>query len=116
MLSQSAKVLFVTLLTMSAPKVALAQVPVEKYTTYCEVFGKPSTCTVVDTRTSDGFLNTRAIYNNPYGYTMKQRFVGARGFMTWDSYNGKLYSYPYEPKGRLSQVTPDLAVEGVSWD
>jgi hypothetical protein len=116
MLSQSTKVLLVTMLTLSAPKVALAQVGAEKYTTYCEVFGKPSTCTVVDTYTSNGFLDTRAIYNNRYGYTMKQRFVGAKGFLTWDSYNGKVYSYPYQVKGGLSRVTPDLVVDGVGLD
>lgn len=116
MLSVLTKALSTTLLTVTVAPTALAQVGAEKYTTYCEVFGKPSTCTVVDTRTHNGFLDTRAIYNNTYGYTMKQRFVGARGFMTWDSYNGKMYKFPYEVVNGMSRVTPDLVIQGVTWD
>lgn len=116
MLSTLTKALSATLMVFTVPTPVLAQVHVEKYTAYCEVFGKPSTCTVVDTRNADGFLNTRGVYNNTYGYTMKQRFVEGRGFMTYDSYNGKMYKFTYEVVNGMSRVTPDLVIEGVSWD
>lgn len=117
MLKQLSKILIATTCAISAPTAAFSQVHVEKYTEYCEVFGRSSTCVVVDTRTHDGFLNTRGIYNNQYGYTMKQRFVGAKGFMTWDSYTKKVYKFPYQSLGnQTSRVTPHLTITGVSWD
>jgi hypothetical protein len=98
------------------PLPAFATQPVEKYTERCAVNGRPSVCVVVDTRTSNGFLDTRSIYNNEYGYTMKQRFVGAKGFVTWDSVTNSTYKYPYRVVNGASQVTPHLTIVNVSWD
>jgi hypothetical protein len=95
---------------------ALASVGDEKYSAYCEVFGNPTTCVVTDTRTVHGFLDTREVRNAKYNYTVRGRFDGARGYLTWDSVSGKVYKYPYRVNHGLTQVSPDLLIEGVSWD
>ena len=116
MLNVLTKTLCATLITSVIAPAAMASVNEEKYTAYCEVFGKPTTCVVVDTRTIHGFLDTRAIYSAKYRYTVKGRFVGAHGYLTWDSLNNKVYKYPYRLNHGLTQVSPDLVIEGVSWD
>jgi hypothetical protein len=116
MLNVLTKTLSATLIASVIAPAAMASVNEEKYTAYCEVFGKPTTCVVVDTRTNSGFLDTRAIYNAKYRYTVKGRFVSTRGYLTWDSLNNKVYKYPYRVNHGLTQVSPDLLIEGVSWD
>jgi hypothetical protein len=112
------KALFATLLALSPLSPAIASSPeVYRYTERCWVYERPTTCVVVDTRTHDGFLDTRGIYNDQYGYTMKQRFVGAHGFLTWDSVTKQTYKYPYEAvRDYTSRVTPHLVIMNVSWD
>lgn len=104
-------------LLLSAPIPALATVPSERYTEQCWVFKKASTCMVVDTRTHNGFLDTRTIYNSEYSYTFKQVWVQGKGFMSWDSVTKKQYKYSYKmPHDTLSQVSPHLKIKNVSWD
>lgn len=104
-------------LLLLAPAPALATVPVEKYQEACWVNERPSVCTVVDTRTPDGFINTRNIYNNEYSYTFKQRWVEGQGFVTWDSVTKREYKYQYQPvRDYTSRVSPHLVIMNVSWD
>jgi hypothetical protein len=99
------------------PSAGFASPNVEKYTERCWVKANLSTCVIVDTRTPDGFLNTRGIYNNEYGYTMKQRFVGAKGFVTWDSVTKSTYSFPYKVlANRSMMVTPHLVIDNIPLD
>jgi hypothetical protein len=94
-----------------------AQANPYRYTEECWVMGKPSTCVVIDTRTKDGFLNTRNIFNNEYSYTMKQYWREGAGFVTWDSQSNRAYKYPYEAVADYtSRVSPHLIIKNVSWD
>lgn len=116
MLNVLTKTLCATLAASVITPAAIASVNEEKYTAYCEVFGNPTICLVVDTRTIRGFLDTRVVHSAKYGYVVKGQFVGAQGYLTWDSLNKKVYKYPYRLNHGLTQVSPDLVIEGVSWD
>jgi hypothetical protein len=72
---------------------------------------------VIDTRTRDGFLNTRNIFNDEYGYTFKSYFREGKGFVSWDSVTQGEYKFPYRAvRDFTSQVSPHLVIMNVSWD
>lgn len=80
-------------------------------------------CTVVETRNDQGFLNTRNIYSNRWGLTIKLTWRGnTTGFMTWDSHNKHEYKWDYktgnvpEKTQPHTYVMPGVLLESVSWD
>lgn len=97
-----------------------------KYKTPCYVETPSSyvedVCTVVETRLPSGALNTRNIYSNRFGLTIKSRFDDKKGFVTWDSQNNFEYKWDYKVgniKGKSephTYVMPAFLVENVSWD
>jgi len=96
---------------------ALASPKVHRYVETCWVLNKPTTCVVVETRTRNGSLNTRNIFNDQYSYTMKQSWRDGEGFMTWDSWSNRTYKYYYQGVAEYtSKVTPHLIIMNVSWD
>lgn len=116
---------FLTLLVF-IPTAALASPPF-KYKTPCYLESnnavQEDVCTVVETRTDKGFINTRNIYSNKWGLTIKMRWKNDQeGFMTWDSHNKFEYKWEYktgtvpnksEPH---TYVMPGIMLESVSWD
>lgn len=99
------------------PLPSFATEQMARFTERCWVMSRPTTCVVMDTRTHDGFLDTRAIHSSQYGYTMTQYWQEGKGFVTWDSVTKRKYKYPYKAVGHLrSQVTPHLVITNVSWD
>lgn len=110
------------LLISSAP--AYANPPL-KYQTNCYLENKGTyledVCTVVETRLKGGALNTRNIYSNKFGLTIKSRFDPQKGFVTWDSHNNFEYKWEYKVgsnglQGVHTYVMPGFLVENVSWD
>ena len=75
-------------------------------------------CKVIETRTADGFLNSRNIFSNKFGLTVKLRWNGKR-FMTWDSHNKFEYEWDYKLNPEIEQgsyVMPGFTLVNVSWD
>jgi hypothetical protein len=103
--------------TIILSSAAVSASEVYKYQTRCWFRGEPTVCTVVENRNSQGFLNTRNIYNNQFGYTVKSWF-DHRGFMTWDSIRKKSYQRNYQVTNIAlgSSVTDELVVQDLSWD
>ena len=106
------------------PTTALASPPF-KYKTPCYLEGNgeytEDTCTVVETRNPSGFLNTRNIYSNRFGLTIKLRWAGDK-FLTWDSHNKYEYKWEYKP-GNVpgstephTYVMPGVLLESVSYE
>lgn len=105
-----------------SPLSALAS-PATRYTAPCYL--EPGSgityqdeCVVIETRTGKGFLNTRNIFSNRFGLTVKGRFREGVGYVTWDSHNDYEYKWEYEV-GRIpgtSYVMPRFSVEGLPWD
>lgn len=78
-------------------------------------------CTVVETRLKGGALNTRNIYSNKFGLTIKGRFDKEKGYMTWDSHNKFEYKWEYrvgsvDGLGAWTYVMPGILLKNVSWD
>lgn len=80
-------------------------------------------CTVVETRTDKGFLNTRNIYSNKFPITIKLRWDKQKEeFITWDSHNKFEYEWEYKT-GNVpgknephTYVMPGILLESVSYD
>lgn len=90
---------------------------VYRYIEPCWVHGNPTECVVVDTRTPEGFLHTRNIFNDAHSYTFKSRWNDNVGFVSWDSVSGREYKFPYRAvRDYTSQVSPHLVIMNVSWD
>lgn len=117
------KLLFALLLL---PTSALANPGPFRYETPCylEASGMiyEDTCVVIETRLKGGALNSRNIFSNRFGLTIKSRFDKEKGFMTWDSHNKYEYKWEYKlgyiPHNTKSHsyVMPGFLVEDVSWD
>lgn len=76
------------------------------------------TCVVIETRNESGSLNTRNIFSNRFGLTIKGRFVEGKGYMTWDSHNKFEYKWDYKA-GEIPMTTyvmPGFLVSEISWD
>lgn len=80
------------------------------------------TCVVIETRLKGGALNSRNIFSNRFGLTIKSRFDKEKGFVTWDSHNKYEYKWEYKV-GNIphntnphSYVMPGFLLENVSWD
>lgn len=78
-------------------------------------------CTIVETRTPTGALQTRGIFSNRFSLTIKSRFDPVKGFVTWDSFSNRVYRWGYQAESgdsvvALSRVKPGFLVEGLSWD
>lgn len=101
---------------------ALADQPI-RYTATCYLeAGNGATysdeCVVIETRTASGGLNTRNIFSNRLGLTVRGRFREGLGYMTWDSHNKFEYKWDYKP-GKItgsSYIMPGVSVENLSWD
>ncbi len=101
---------------------ALANQPI-RYTATCYLEAENGStytdeCVVIETRTASGGLNTRNIFSNRFGLTVKGSFREGLGYMTWDSHNKYEYKWEYKP-GRItgsSYVMPGVSVENLSWD
>lgn len=105
-------------LVLNIPISVSATPQIEKYTEECWV-GREftiTTCDVWDTRTRDGFLDTRMIKPRTSNWVFKQKWVEGRGFISCDNVSGKCYKYPYLPTKYGSQVSPWLIIKNVSWD
>lgn len=110
------KALLASMVAVFLPSVANAT-PIYRYVEPCWVFEQPTMCVVIDTRTSDGFLNTRNIFNDKYSYTFRSYWREGKGFVSWDSVSREEYKFPYQAVRELvSQVSPHLAIMNVSWD
>lgn len=78
-------------------------------------------CTVVETRAKGGALQTRNVYSNRFGLTVKSRFDKEKGFVTWDSHNKFEYKWEYkvgtyQGLQPYTYIMPGLMLEDVSWD
>jgi hypothetical protein len=101
---------------------ALANQPI-RYTATCHLEAENGAtytdqCVVIETRTASGGLNTRNIFSDRLGLTVKGSFRDGLGYMTWDSHNKFEYKWEYKP-GKItgsSYVMPGVSVENLSWD
>ncbi len=117
---------FIALAALLIATPAFANPPF-KYKTPCFLEGNETVsedvCTVVETRNKSGFLNTRNIYSNKWGLTIKVRWdEQKKKFVQWDSHNK--FNYDWELKtGNIpnsnqvyTYVMPGVLVESVSYD
>lgn len=107
-----------SVILLSIPQASLASSLIERDVQECRIGSNlvVSTCDVYDTRTRDGFLDTRVIKPRTSNWVFKQKWVEGKGFVSCDNVSNKCYKYTYRVTNYGSQVAPWLIIKSVTWD